>query len=93
MANHRSAAKAARQAQRRQLRNRSMKSSVKTYVKRAEGLISSNQLVEAETAVLQAVRALDRASKKGVLHDNNVARRKSRLAHKLMAAKATAASN
>lgn len=93
MANHASAEKAARQARRRQLRNKSVKSSVNTYIRRAESLIAGQELAEAESAVLQAIRALDRASQKDVLHPNNAARRKSRLVAKLSAAKAIAASN
>jgi small subunit ribosomal protein S20 len=80
-----SAAKAHRQALKRRLRNRAVKSFTKTMVKRAEAAISSGDLEAAQEAVRQAISALDRAVKKGVLHPNNAARGKSRLMKKLNA--------
>ena len=89
MANHRSAAKAARKSARQHMRNKSVKSGVKTYLKKAESSIRADG-VDAEAAFHTAVSALDRAAKKGVLHANNAARRKSRLAAKYNAAKSAA---
>ena len=93
MAQHRSAEKAARQAERRHLRNRSVTSAVKTHVRKAERLIGDGQLVSAEAAVLEAVKALDRAAQKGILHNNNAARRKSRLMEKYNAINPATSSN
>lgn len=88
MANHRSAAKATRQAAKRQLRNKSVKSAVKTQVRDAGVLVAGREAGSAE-AVALAVKTLDRAAKKGILHPKNVARRKSRLVRKLNASQAT----
>jgi len=77
-----SALKAARVAERKRLRNKSVKSATKTLTSRAESLIASNDLESAEQAVRAAISALDRAAKKGVIHPNTAARRKSRLMKK-----------
>jgi small subunit ribosomal protein S20 len=77
-----SAEKAARAAERKQLRNKAVRSATKTHLTRAEKLISSKELEPAQQAVLAATSALDRAAKKGVIHPNTAARRKSRLMKK-----------
>jgi small subunit ribosomal protein S20 len=79
--------KAARASKRKQARNRSVRSALKTYVAKAENLIESNQAEPAKAAVTEAASFLDRAAKKNVLHPNTAARRKSRLARKLNKAK------
>jgi len=78
-----SAEKAARASERKQLRNKSVRSATKTQMTRAEKLISSNELEPAREAVTNAISALDKAAKKGVIHPNTAARRKSRLMKKL----------
>ncbi len=77
------AEKAARSAERKRLRNRMVRSAVKTYVTKAEKLIASRELESAKSAVTAAIRALDKAVNKGVIHRNTAARRKSRLMKKL----------
>jgi len=67
-------------------RNRAVKSSVKTYIDKAEELISSKELEPAKQAVQQASVALDKAAHKRVIHPNNAARHKSRLMKKFNAA-------
>jgi small subunit ribosomal protein S20 len=84
MPNNPSAAKRMRQEQKRRLRNRMVKSIVKTNITKARQAIASG--VDAEMAVRAAVSELDRAAKKGVIHRNNAARRKSRLMKQLNAA-------
>jgi len=82
VANTRSAEKMIRVAERRRLRNRSIKSAVKTYVRKAErGIVATAE--DTKELVVQAVRSLDKAASKGVLHPRNAARRKSRLMKKL----------
>jgi small subunit ribosomal protein S20 len=66
-------------------RNRAVRSSVKTYIDKAEGLISGKEPEPAKEAVQQATVALDKAAHKGVIHPNNAARRKSRLTKKFNA--------
>ena len=87
MAHTKSVRKRARTATKRRLRNRPIRSRVKTYITKAEKLILAGNLGPAEEAVKQAVRTLDRAAQKGVIHPNNAARRKSRLMRKLSAAR------
>jgi small subunit ribosomal protein S20 len=86
MPNNASAKKRMRQEAKRRLHNRSVKSLVKTQITKARNAISSGD--NAEEAVRVAVSELDRAAKKGVIHRNNAARRKSRLMKRLNAANA-----
>lgn len=81
-----SAEKAARTAERKRLRNKSLKSATKTHLARAEKLIAANQ-PEAQQAVVNTISVLDRDAKKGVIHPNTAARRKSRLMKKFNQAK------
>ena len=71
---------------RRRLRNKSIRSEVKTNITKAERLIFSGELEAAREAVVTAISSLDKAAEKGILHSNNTARRKSRLMKKLNAA-------
>ena len=78
-----SALKQARVAGRRQKRNKSLRSQVKTNITKAEKLIFTGELDAAREAVTAAVSSLDKAAEKKMLHANNAARRKSRLLKKL----------
>jgi small subunit ribosomal protein S20 len=84
MPNNPSAAKRMRQERKRRLHNRSIKSLVKTQITKARQAINFEE-ADAEAAVRAAVSQLDRAAKKGVIHPNNAARRKSRLMKQLNA--------
>jgi small subunit ribosomal protein S20 len=75
----RSAQKAYRQSLKRRIRNRAVKSSTKTAVKRAVESIAAGDLDAARDVTRSALIALDRAAQKGIIHPNNAARRKSRL--------------
>ena len=86
-----SAQKQARTSLRRQERNKSVRSQVKTKIGKAEKLISAGEVEAARQAVNTASTSLDKASAKRVLHPNNAARRKSRLVKKLNAASAAKA--
>lgn len=98
MANIKSAIKRIQIAERNRLHNKSYKSAVKTLMKRylaAVGEYSSNPSEEAMEEVKRCMSAayskIDKAVKRGVLHPNNGARKKSRLA-KVLKAKTSAAS-
>jgi len=84
-----SAQKQVRVAERKQLRNKSIRSECKTNISKAEGLIFSGELEAAQEAVSAAIRSLDKAAEKGIIHPNNAARRKSRLMKKLNEAKSS----
>ena len=81
--------KQVRVAERRRLRNKSVRSRCKTNITKAERLIFSGELEAARGAVVAAISSLDKAAEKGVIHPNNVARRKSRLMKKLNEAQAS----
>lgn len=84
MPNLPSAKKRMRIEEKRRARNRSVKSAVRTHITKARNSIAA---APAEPTTIEAVqaalRALDQASSKGVLHRNNAARRKSRLMARL----------
>ena len=79
-----SAKKQARAGARRAVRNRSVRSEVKTLItKSRQSLRSGADAAEKRETTVEALRALDRAAAKRILHRNNAARRKSRLARQL----------
>ena len=80
-----SAKKQARAGVKRALRNRAVRSEVKTLVVKARKSLSGAPVAESDRfeLALDAVRALDRAASKGVLHRNNAARRKARLTRQM----------
>jgi small subunit ribosomal protein S20 len=80
MANSRSARKRIRSSERKHERNRGVKSAVRTKVIKARHALLDEGGAGGDTELHAAIRALDRAAEKGVLHPNNVRRRKSRLA-------------
>ena len=90
MANIKSAIKRARQNIKRRERNHYYNATARTYVKKVRKQIESNELEEAELTLKEAIKALDKAAQKGVIHRNNAARRKSRLMKALNKAQATA---
>jgi small subunit ribosomal protein S20 len=73
--------------ERRRVRNKSVRSAVKTSLIKAEKLISKKEAEAISAEIVQVVSTLDRAAKKGVIHPNQAARRKSRLMKKLNRAK------
>ena len=91
MANTQSAIKRIRRSERRRVINQVHRSKARTYVKRTRMLIAAGQIEEAEAAALEAVRSLDKAAQKGIIHKNRAARSKSRLLKRLSQAKETVA--
>ena len=85
MANIRSQIKRNRQNEKRRISNRVYRGRARTYIKRARLHIEDGNLEEAKAAAMDAVKALDKAAGKGIIHKNNAARRKSRLMKKLAA--------
>jgi small subunit ribosomal protein S20 len=77
-----SAKKQARAGARRTVRNRGVRSEVKTLVVKARRALNETPADGLATAT-EALRALDRAAAKGILHPNNAGRRKGRLARQL----------
>ena len=83
MPHSKSARKRARQAAARRVANRSQRSALRTQVKKAAGAAQTGDPAAAQTQLRKASRALDRAAGKGLIHKNQAARRKSRLAAKV----------
>ena len=63
-------------------RNKAVKTNLKTVLKKAGAAVSSGS-DDSREAVLAAVKKLDRAAAKGLIHKNNAARKKSKLTKKL----------
>lgn len=85
MANIKSAKKRIKVTEAKTLRNKMIKSALKTVIKKFETALTSNNVEEAKASFKSAAKALDMAASKGVLHKNKAARKKSRLAAKLNA--------
>jgi small subunit ribosomal protein S20 len=77
------AEKEMRTAERRKVRNKSIRGRAKTNITSAEESIAAGNLDAATSAVKAAISALDKVAEKGTEHRNNAARRKSRLVKKL----------
>ena len=77
------AKKTGRQQVKRSRRNRSAKTETRTILGRANRSLDAGDAETAQPAVALAIRTLDRAVRKGILHRNNAARRKSRMVAKL----------
>ena len=85
-----SALKCVRRDARKAVYRGRVRSATRTYVKKTRGMIASGDLTQAETALREAIRSLDKAAEKGVIHKNNAARRKSRLMRAFNQAKSNA---
>jgi small subunit ribosomal protein S20 len=85
VAHHASAEKQMRQDIKRRARNRKNLSQLKTQVKKLRAAIATGDAEAAKKLLPETVGQIDKASKKGVVHDNAAARTKSRLARKVNA--------
>ena len=86
MANVESAKKRIRQTEKRTARNRHIRTTVRTYVKRVREALAGGDKTAAQTALAEAVRKIDMAVSKGVYHAKTGSRYVSRLTeqvHKL----------
>ncbi len=79
MANSPQAKKRARQAEKRRTHNASLRSLVRTNIKKVNAAISSGDAAMAKAAYDSAVPVIDRMADKGIIHKNKAARHKSRL--------------
>ncbi len=77
MANIKSQIKRNKQNETARLRNKSVKSALKTALRKAREAVSAGDKAAAVTAAADANRALDKAVSKGVIHKNQAANRKS----------------
>ena len=79
MANTAQAKKRARQNEKRRQHNASLRSMVRTYLKKVDAAIAAGVKADAQEAYASAVPVLDRMADKGIIHKNKAARHKSRL--------------
>jgi small subunit ribosomal protein S20 len=85
VAHHASAQKQMRQGVKRRARNRNNISQLKTQVKKLRAAIETGDAEAAKKLLPETVGQIDKAAKKGVVHDNAASRYKSRLSRKVSA--------
>lgn len=79
MANIKSAKKRILVNSKKAARNKSIRSSVKTAIKKVDAAVSANDKEAAKVALLSAISEIDKATAKGVYHKNTASRKVSRL--------------
>lgn len=80
MANIKSAIKRAKKSKKLNERNRVARSALRTAIKKVEETVKSADFDAAQAEMLKAVKVIDKAAAKNLLHKNNAANKKSRLA-------------
>ena len=84
MPNIKSAKKRVKVIQTKTMRNKAVKSNLKTVLKKADAAVAANA-ADKEAAVRLAIKKVDQACAKGLLHKNTASRKKAQLARKLSA--------
>ncbi len=79
MANTKQAKKRVRQAEKHRQHNASMRSMLRTYLKKVIAAIEAGDQEKAYSALREATPVLDRMAHRGIIHKNKAARHKSRL--------------
>lgn len=79
MANTKQAKKRVRQAEKSRQQNASMRSMLRTYIKKVVAAIGKGNQKDAQAALQAATPIIDRMASKGIIHANKAARHKSRL--------------
>ena len=80
MANTKSSKKDLRRIVKRRARNLGTRSALKTFVKKVRTAAATGEVAATQTALVSAISALDKAAQRGIIHKNQAARRKSRIA-------------
>ncbi len=83
MANSKQAKKRVRQAEKNRQHNASMRSMLRTYIKKVVAAVATGDQKAALTAIQEATPVIDRMVNKGIIHKNKAARHKSRLTHRI----------
>ena len=91
MAHSLSAKKRIRQNIKNRARNRARKVLIKDQIKGFTAAVTGGDFAKAETELRQVARRLDKVAAKGTIHKNTAARKRSRLARRLNAARAAKA--
>lgn len=79
MAHHKSAIKRIKQNAKRQERNKHVRSTLRTFIKRVREAAAGNDATAAKEALAAAIPVIDSAASKGIIHANNASRNVSRL--------------
>lgn len=91
MPNIKSVKKDVIRSRKRHLRNQATKSQIKTFVKKANTAIAGGDDAAIATVLSQTVSVVDKAAKRGIIHKNAAARRKSRLMRRAAQAQSASA--
>ena len=87
MPNIKSAKKRTKVIAAKTLKNQMFKTSLKTIIKKYETAVANNDKANLEKTYLDAVKKIDKAAARGIVHKNKAARKKSQFAKKFAAAK------
>ncbi|NJD90608.1 MAG: 30S ribosomal protein S20 [Geobacter sp.] len=79
MAHHKSALKRIKQNKKKNARNKHVRSTLKTVIKRVREAVEGKDLTAAKEALAAAIPVIDKTATKGVIHKTNAARNVSRL--------------
>lgn len=79
MANHKSALKRIKQNDKKNERNKHIRSTLRTYIKRVRETVAGKDVTAAKEALAAAIPVIDSAASKGVIHSSNASRNISRL--------------
>jgi len=79
LANHKSALKRIKQTTKRTERNKHVRSTLRTFIKRVREAVASKDQAAATAALAQAIPVIDGAATKGIIHTSNASRNVSRL--------------
>ncbi len=91
MANSAQARKRARQSETQRQHNASLRSTLRTAIKKVQKAITAGDQAAAQTVYQNSVAVIDRIADKKIIHKNKAARHKSRLSHAIKALAAPAA--
>ena len=79
MANHKSAIKRIKQTEKRTDRNKHVRSTLRTFIKRVREAVATKDQAAAKEALALAIPVIDAAATKGIIHSSNASRNVSRL--------------
>ncbi len=82
MANHKSAKKRIRQNEKKRIRNRHVRSTLRSVIKSFETALQNQDADQVKTLFTKTVSTIDKAASKGIIPKNNASRRVSRLTMK-----------
>ncbi len=85
MANIKSSIKRVKINEQKRTQNQSVKSEMRSYIKRVEELVNEKNVDEAKATLKVAISKIDKAAQKGILHKNNADRKKASLTKKVNA--------